>query len=288
MTECCLNCKYYLNKLKNKEEHIEDLGEEDEKRENLLYSLEQEVKQLKEFIDSLNERKSEIEQISHYQQNIQSTSPHLIPQKINNNNYYSPIPKVFPKNNEGIFNWSDKYNYYMKKEENNLFKEEKNIKIENEEEEEEKDFGYLNKELSKYKEDFDKNEENLSFENLKENKQIISEWMEIFGDENLFKEEEKGGEENRNKIILKEEEEENDFELIENQQEEFINQEISNNNWTKKFKRFFKVMFILFIIFCFFLPNVLSLCGFDIIDNENGQFFPALYFPIIDVELSEF
>nr|CAD2168078.1 unnamed protein product [Meloidogyne enterolobii] len=352
MTECCANCKYYLNKLKNKEEHIEDLGEEDEKRENLLYSLEQEVKQLKEFIDSLNERKSEIEQIvnsfeskfakenlnisnipkifenlvafyeeiyfssfkempqanktfislckafkkspvfqnnySHYQQNIQSTSPHLIPQKINNNNYYSPIPKVFPKNNEGVFNWSDKYNYYMKKEENNLFKEEKNIKIENEEEEEEKDFGYLNKELSKYKEDFDKNEENLSFENLKENKQIISEWMEIFGDENLFKEEEKGGEENRNKIILKEEEEENDFELIENQQEEFINQEISNNNWTKKFKRFFKIIFILFVIFCFFLPNVLSFCGLDIIDNENGQFFPALYFPIIDVELSEF
>ena len=39
MTECCANCKYYLNKLKNKEEHIEDLGEEDEKRENLLYSL---------------------------------------------------------------------------------------------------------------------------------------------------------------------------------------------------------------------------------------------------------
>ncbi|CAK5027284.1 unnamed protein product [Meloidogyne enterolobii] len=107
--------------------------------------------------------------------------------------------------------------------------------------------------------------------------------MEIFGDENLFKE---GGEENKNKIILKEEEEEeNDFEFVEIKQEEVINEEISNNNWIK---RFFKIIFILVIIFCFLLPNVLSFCGFDIIDNENGQIFPAFYFPLIDVEFSEF
>nr|CAD2143676.1 unnamed protein product [Meloidogyne enterolobii] len=111
--------------------------------------------------------------------------------------------------------------------------------------------------------------------------------MEIFGDENLFKEE--GEEKNKNKIILKEEEEEeNDFEFVEIKQEEVINEEISNNNWSKMFKRFLKIIFILVILFCFFLPNVLSFCGFDIIDNENGQFFPAFYFPIIDVEFSEF
>nr|CAD2194250.1 unnamed protein product [Meloidogyne enterolobii] len=85
MTECCANCKYYLNKLKNKEEHIEDLGEEDEKRENLLYSLEQEVKQLKEFIDSLNERKSEIEQI------VNSFESKFAKENLNISN----IPKIF-------------------------------------------------------------------------------------------------------------------------------------------------------------------------------------------------
>nr|CAD2143679.1 unnamed protein product [Meloidogyne enterolobii] len=86
MTECCLDCKYYLTKLKNKEEYIEYLGEEDVKRGNLLYSLEQEVKQQKEFIDSLNEKNSEIQQI------VNSFESKFAKENLN---IYSSIPKIF-------------------------------------------------------------------------------------------------------------------------------------------------------------------------------------------------